>query len=617
MSEAGTSRVAAVDFGAVLRDESFRADLRQLAEQQRADVRDLERYARKCFDEMAVRPADRYLAWTARLARFMITRSFEPQLDVNADAIEALARHSGTRQLVFLWSHKSHLDSFVFMRALYDAGFTPQPLVFAGVNMNFAAFGPLVRHSGAVFLRRTFREDLVYKLVFRHFVDYLLERRVPMSWSIEGTRSRIGKLLPPRLGLLHWVVDACLRSSAEDALFVPVAISFDQIPEIDDYIAMQHGLPKRKESLKWFIDYIGGMKADCGKIYVRFAEPIALRDFVGGPGAGRTDAEPGIEIQKLALEVCRRIECANPINLTDLVTLILLAANGRAVDQAQIRRHALEIIALIRTRRLPTAPDLLQGEAVRLETTLDALTKTDVLQRSDKGGSPVYTIKPGHQLAAAYYRNTIVNYFLNNAVAEVALATAGDAAGESLVLDASIALRDLLRFEFIFKARQEFRADVMDYLDHRYPGWREGKLRIEDAAVPLFGHAVLRSFIEAYAVIAIMLQGRGSRELRDEDRDALLAGSLEHGEELLLRREISTESALSQPLFETALRLASHRQLLTGDAPLLGRQRGAFVAEIRQVLAAINRLQDAYDAMLGKDRIAVMNRPEGDPDAPA
>ena len=175
------TRVAALDEREVFRDPRFLAALRLLAEREQRDYADVEKYARDCLDELAVRPADRYLDWVAALARFMYTRSFEPDFDVNTEALEKLKDLSRTHPMVFLWSHKSHLDGFVFMRTLYDAGFRPQPLVFAGINMNFAGFGPLARHSGAIFLRRSFRDDGVYKLVLRYFIDYLASRRVPLS----------------------------------------------------------------------------------------------------------------------------------------------------------------------------------------------------------------------------------------------------------------------------------------------------------------------------------------------------------------------------------------------------------------------------------------------------
>jgi glycerol-3-phosphate O-acyltransferase len=588
------SRVASIDERAVFRDERFLAALRALAEQQQRSYADVEKDARDCLDELAVRPADRYLDWVAALARFMYTRSFEPEFDVNTEALLELKELSETHPMVFLWSHKSHLDGFVFMRALYDAGFRPQPLVFAGINMNFAGFGSLARHSGAIFLRRSFKDDEVYKLVLKYFIDYLASQRIPLSWSIEGTRSRTGKLLRPKLGLIHWVMDAYKRASIEDALFVPVAISFDQIPEMDDYIAMQHGVPKRKESLKWFIDYIAGMKSKYGKVYVRFAEPIALSDKVPAPG----DAAESTHVQKLAFEICSRIERSIPITLTDLVTLVLLAANGRALDAGQIWRQASDIAGLIERWRLPKADNLQLGGVDNLQQTLHTLSETGLLQCFSEGASPVYVITPGRQLAAAYYRNTIVHYFLEGALAEVALAASARDGSKDTVERELMRLRDLLKFEFSFETKDEFLAHALAYLDHRYPHWRDCADVLPAGAPPLFGQSILRSFIEAYWILASMLLRRGWRPVAAGEKAALIDGALALGGEMLLRKEISTEAALSRPLFASAMRLARHRRLLDSDDPDMKNRREAFASDVQRTLAAINMLQDIYDRPL-------------------
>jgi glycerol-3-phosphate O-acyltransferase len=590
------SRVAAIDERVVFRDERFLEALRALAARQNRRYADVEKYALDCLDELAVRPADRYLGWVAALARFMYTRSFEPEFDVNTGALEELKELSRTHPMVFLWSHKSHLDGFVFMRTLYDAGFCPQPLMFAGINMNFAGFGPLARHSGAIFLRRSFRDDEVYKLVLKYFIDYLASRRVPLSWSIEGTRSRTGKLLRPKLGLIHWVVDAYERASIEDALFVPVAISFDQIPEMDDYIAMQHGVPKRKESLKWFIDYIAGMKARYGKVYVRFAKPIALSEKL--PASG--DIAEGSHVQKLAFEICSRIERSMPVTLTDVVTLVLLAANGRALDAGQIWRQASDIVELIERWQLPKADNLRLGGIKDLQQTLRTLSETGLLKCFSAGASPVYVITPGRQLAAAYYRNTIVHYFLDGALAEVALAASIQNGPKPPFEPELMRLRDLLKFEFSFKAKGEFLDAATAYLDERYPDWRDHGGVFPAVAVPLFGQSILRSFIEAYWILASMLVKRGWRAITADDKEALIDGALALGEEMLLRKEISTEAALSRPLFASALRLARHRRLLDADDPEMKQRREAFAADVRRALAAIDLLQSAYDRPLNK-----------------
>lgn len=602
-SFATQSRVAALDERLVLKDEGFQAALRSYAEREQRDLAEVEAYARKCLEELSVRPADRYLRWVASLARFMYTRSFDPEFDVNTDAVEKLKQLAKEHPLVFLWSHKSHLDSFVFMRALYDVDFRPQPLSFAGINMAFIGFGALARHSGAIFLRRSFKDDPVYKIVLRHFIDYLIRERVPLSWSIEGTRSRTGKLMPPKLGLIQWVVDSYKRASCGDALLVPVAISFDQIPEIDDYIAMQRGLPKRKETLKWFIDYIAGMKAKgkkakYGKIYVRFAEPVSLSDSAHVSDALLGSDEDRAQVQRLAFEVCNRIEHMKPVNTTDLVTLVLLAANGRGLDEEQIRRQALGIVELIDRWGLPKAADLRVDSAAALDAKLGKLTDTGLLEAYDKGQASVYVITPGRQLAAAYYRNTIVQYFLNGAIAELALAATGDQPSEVSVTEASLALRDLLKFEFFFKPKDEFRGEVIDYLDTRYPVWRRHRGAFPQAPAPLFGQGILRSFLEAYLVLARLIMELGDRAFESGDEAGLLRDCLSRGQEMLLRKEISTEAALSQPLFETALGLARHRQLLEGAN--LASKREAFTADVDRALAAVNVLQAAYDSHINE-----------------
>ena len=594
----GQSRVPLIDERSVLRDTRFRRALKEVAERQGRSFAEVERYARKCFGELSVRPGDRYLGWTAALARFMYTRSFDREFDVNADALERLKRVAKTRPIVFLWSHKSHLDAFVFMRTLYDADFRPQPLTFAGINMNFLGFGTLIRHSGAIFLRRSFKDDEVYKLVLMFFIDYLATKRVALTWSIEGTRSRTGKLLPPKMGLVHWFMDAYRRAAIDDALFVPVAISFDQIPEMDDYIAMQHGLPKRRESLRWFIEYVAGMKSRFGKVYVRFAEPISLSELDTGAGATQTADSGDAQVQKLCFEICARIEHAMPITLTDLVTLVLLAANGRALDAGQIWTQAQEVIDVIEQRALPTAGELRACDTDELQAKLQSLTRTGLLHGYAKGATPVFRIKPGRQLAAAYYRNTIVHHFLGGAMAEVALAaTRFDPTGRSFRA-AVLQLRDLLKFEFSFRPKVAFAGDALEFLNYRYPAWRRALSSFPAGTRPLFGQGILRSFVEAYWILAQLLSSRGTESVTADEQPALIEACLARGEEMLLRGEISTEAALSKPLFEAALRLVDHRRLLIGAGPGIAKRRVAFAAEVQETLDAINRLQEIYDLQL-------------------
>jgi len=591
--------VAALAEREILGRAAFREALAETADRLGRSRPEAEAYAAKCLEEMAVHPQARQLDRVARLARFMISRSYDPVLDINTDRLEELKSLADERPLIFLWSHKSHMDSFVLTRALYDNDFRPHPLGFAGINMNFPVFGPLAKHSGAIFLRRSFRDDDIYRLVFRHYIDYLVERRLPLSWSIEGTRSRTGKLNPPKLGLIRWVVDACRRTGSDDALFVPVSISFDQIAEIDDYAAMQRGLPKRRESLAWFVGYIRGMQASAGRIYVRFAEPLSLATEVD-----LTDrlfeanaAEERIRVQKLAFEVCSRIEHATPINTTDLVTLVLLGAGGRALTGDEIRGLAAQVLALIEARELPRSGSLARELGDSLTEALAALTRTGLLENYGECIEPVWRIAPGKELAAAYYRNTVIHYFLAAAVAELGLArddVHGAADRPAALRQAALSLRDLLKFEFFFRRKTAFANEAGAYLDARYPGWRQDPDPF-GGRPPLFGHGILRSFAEAYRVLAEVLL-RGALSGHD---DALIGECLVTGREMLLRGRIGSETALSKPLFGNAVRLARHRGLVGGADRADREARQRFAAETAALTAALARLQRRYDQAVG------------------
>ena len=150
----------------------------------------------------------------------------------------------------------------------------------------------------------------------------------------------------------------------------------------------------------------------------------------------------------------------------------------------------------------------------------------------------------------------------------------------------------------MFKTKDEFLDSALGYLDERYPHWRDCAGLIPAGPVPLFGQSILRSFIEAYWILAGMLVRRGWRPLSSGEEAALIDGALALGREMLLRKEISTEAALSRPLFATAMRLARHRQLLDADDRDIKQRREAFAADVQRALVAVNVLQDIYDRPL-------------------
>lgn len=582
----------------LLEEPAFLADLAEAATAAGKTDEQARKYARKCLKEIAATPQESSLAPAARLARFVYTRSYEPELDINLPELEKLRELSRDNLLLFLWSHKSHMDSFVFLLSLYQNNFKPLPLVFAGINMNFLGFGALARRVGAIFLRRSFQDDAIYKLVFRHYIDYLIRNRLPLTWSIEGTRSRTGKLSPPKLGILNWVLEACERENMSDVKLVPVSIAFDRIAEIDDYVALQRGLPKRKESLRWFLDFIFGMKEPYGKIYVRFAEPIGFEDAPHISLEKASGDGPSL-VTRLAFEVCTRMEQITPIKSADVLTMVLLGANGRALSLPEIYQQAREITELVTEQALPVGSGFSLEDEEQVAATVLSMRSSGLVKAFEKGATPVYYIPDEQQMAAAYYRNTITHYFLAAAMGEIALAMGvGDVTvtGESDLRRRVEQLRDMFKFEFFFRPKDEFWEQVLRETSQRYPDWQGGRTSLPrqlQQRPPRFGHAILRSMAEAYHVIAATLTARGNEAIQDKKK--FTRQLLEQGREMLLRRRISGESAVSKDLFSTGLRLAEHRRLLGDGEQDLEALRRAFLVETGEVLDGINLLQESYD----------------------
>src|SRR5215472_14020858 len=292
----------------ILARPAFRAGIARLAQQlgrpQAAVLRDAQRYLK----EIAATHSPYVIDLTAQLIHLLYTRAYGEALHYDRGDLEDIYNLAQRYPVVFLPSHKSNLDHLVLQYALHENGHPPNHTA-GGINMNFFPVGPLVRRSGVFFIRRTFKDNPVYKFVLRQYIDYLIEKRFSLEWYIEGGRSRSGKLLPPRFGLLANVVDAYRRGKSEDVILIPVAIAYDQIQDVGSYTAEQHGGKKERESFRWFLRMVRRLRHDYGDIHIRFGEPLSLSRFLGPPtpGAAADAHDRHLQVQKVAFEVAVRI----------------------------------------------------------------------------------------------------------------------------------------------------------------------------------------------------------------------------------------------------------------------------------------------------------------------
>src|SRR3954453_8200822 len=208
--------------------------------------------AAEYLEEMSSRQSALPREVWARLARLLHSRAYE--MSYAPAEIERLRELNAAHPLVFLPTHRSNLDGFVLASLLHEQGF-PQNHTLGGIDMAFWPLGPLGRRVGVIWIRRSFRDNHVYRWVLSRYLGHLVSKRSNLEWYIEGGRSRTGKLLPPRLGLLRYLVDAVEESGVQDVHLVPVSITYDQLHEVAEMPAESRGAVKRAEGLGWLLGY--------------------------------------------------------------------------------------------------------------------------------------------------------------------------------------------------------------------------------------------------------------------------------------------------------------------------------------------------------------------------
>lgn len=520
----------------------------------------------------------------------MISRGFDPEFDYDEYQVAAMRSALESHPAVLLFSHRSYIDGAVIPVAMQDNRLPPVHM-FGGINLSFGVMGPLMRRSGMIFIRRNIGDDPLYKYVLREYVGYVVEKRFNLSWSIEGTRSRTGKMLPPKLGLMTYVADAYLDGRSEDILLQGVSICFDQLHEIAEYADYARGAEKTPEGFSWLYRFIKAQgERNYGKIYVRFPEAVSMRQYLGEPNGPLADdpAAKRLALQKMTFEVAWRILQSTPVTATGLVSALLLTTRGTALTLDQLHHTLQDSLDYLERKQTPMSTSTLRlrsREGVR--AAVDALSNGHPVTRVDSGREAVWYIAPDDELAAAFYRNSVIHAFLETSIVELALAHARHTDGDRMAAfwDQAMRLRDLLKFDFYFADSAAFRANIAEEMAW-HQGWEsqvaagaDGIDAILYAKRPLMSDAMLRVFFEAYEIVADVLRDAPA----DIGQKELTELALGVGRQYVAQSRVRSSEPVSTLLFATARQVAVDQDLIGPASDLLER-RIAFRRELRNIL---------------------------------
>ena len=542
------------------------------------------------LNEMVSRPSMFWLDVYAKFNKFCLGLGYEADIVCDQEAVEKLRQIVREYPSMLLWTHKTYLDGMVLPKLLYDNDF-PMPHIFGGANLNFPGLGFLLQRSGAIFIRRSFQDNELYKITLQHYVGYLMGKRFPMNWAFEGTRSRLGKLMPPRYGLLKYVLEACDATDARDIHIIPISISYDLIRDVEEYATEQTSHGKGAESLRWLIGYLRSLTRPMGKIYVDIGEPVVLNKA--------PDPDDRLALSKIAFEVAVEANHVTAITFPSLATMSLLGAAPKALTEKEVVADLNALLRWANARDIRVSKDFNLTFADHISSLLGIMLNEGIVTLYDEGPEVVYGIGLNQHTVASYYRNTVIHFFVNKAIIELALLKASENEGPDAlnVFWAEVdQLRDLFKFEFFYAPTEIFHQQIREELSRYDEDWQtllsQGTFafgQLLNRMTPLVSHVTLLIFTEAYSIVAALAARMAYSETLVEQ--ACVADALKLGRQAYLQRRINSEASIGKLLFNNGFKMLQSRGLTDAGEPTLAERRLKQSHQLRDLLRRLDLIR--------------------------
>jgi glycerol-3-phosphate O-acyltransferase len=274
-----------------------------------------------------------------------------------------------------------------------------------------------------MWIRRSFGDDILYTTLVQSYIDTLLQGGFNFECFIEGGRSRTGKLLSPKFGILSFILDSILSGRVEDVLICPVSTQYDKVIETEGYVGELLGVPKKKENLADFLSASSVLSLQLGRVDVRFHEPWSLREFVqeqqsrisanpDQPNLRASDS-PAIRLRILrtmGYKVLSDINAVSVVMPTALIGTVLLTLRGRGVGKSELIRRVEWLSDRVRAKGGRVAHFAGAPTSAVVDRGLEVLGK-DLVGLVEGLAEPTYFAVDRFQLS--FYRNMTIHLFIS------------------------------------------------------------------------------------------------------------------------------------------------------------------------------------------------------------
>jgi glycerol-3-phosphate O-acyltransferase len=439
----------------VLKDNDVMQAIEKTASKNKQNHKDIRKQADKIFDEIAADYNINYVQFF-HLALSWLWKKIYQGIDVDNASLAVVRQMAGKGSMVYVPSHKSHIDYLVLNYILFEHHMHI-PRIAAGQNLAFWPMGYIFKKSGAFFIRRTFKGLSLYPRIFTRYVKQLLHEGHPLEFFIEGGRSRSGKLIMPKTGFLSILIQAFEEGYSDDLMFIPVSISYDRILEEKSYEKELVGEKKQNESIKQILSARRFLKRKHGKIYIRFAQPISLHQYLE-----QKAILPHAALQPLAFDLIRSINRVAVVTPLALIASAILTGHRRGFQVHELLATVNIFRDFLNKEKIPIATSMKNLEDAVIET-ISVMSGRKIIDRIEDadGKEAFYYVQDEKKKELEYYKNSIIHFFVLHSFVAVSLLTKRDEikSREAILEDYGF-LKNLFKNEFVYNNEKSIEEEL-------------------------------------------------------------------------------------------------------------------------------------------------------------
>ncbi len=532
---------------------------------------------------------------------------------INRNNLNTVREVTKDHAVIYAPCHRSHIDYLLLSSMLFEEGIMV-PHIAAGINLNLPVVGPILRRGGAFFMRRSFKGNQLYATVFSEYIHTIFKRGYSVEYFIEGGRSRTGRTLNPRAGMIAMTVSSYLRDQQKPIAFVPVYFGYEKVLEGSSYQGELRGKEKKKESVFGLFKSLKNLRNSFGKVSVNFGEPIYLEAFLN---THQPDWKKDIEnhqtkpqwlnsfVDKLALELTTRINSSAALNPVNMTALALLATERHAMDAQVLAKVMTAFSNLLKEYPYSDTMTFAEGSG---EDWIQHAEDMSLVQRQKQALGDIISLDDRNAVSLTYNRNNILHLFAVPSLIASLLR-------QNSSMEKS-RLHSIFRSIYPYIRKELFLRWDGDDIDPIFENWlkvltekefikQEGELIVRPAAgstqfvhLSILARLIIPTLQRYYTVVAILIQnGSGKLDAAELEKQSTLMA-----ERMSILFGLNAPEFFDKSLFKNFigelqekhfLTLNSANKLVYGDDVKQAVEDARFVldAELRQSILQVTSMK--------------------------